>query len=172
MRNFAGSAIAGFARLLAGGLAGVLTVGWAASDPPVSPPLGGGDSVRLEPVSPPASPRRQRPVFVCQEGGVPVFADRPCSPAAEPRSLTVALPEGGAAPTTTPAAPRASKRPRPQPAPHETVRRPATDNRCDTLERQLDQLNDRLRTGYSAREAARLWQRWRDLKERLRTARC
>jgi hypothetical protein len=41
-----------------------------------------------------------------------------------------------------------------------------------TLERQLDELNNQMRTGYSAREAARLWDRWRDLKEKLRTTRC
>jgi hypothetical protein len=29
-----------------------------------------------------------------------------------------------------------------------------------------------MRTGYSAREAARLWDSWRDLKEKLRTTRC
>jgi hypothetical protein len=29
-----------------------------------------------------------------------------------------------------------------------------------------------MRAGYSAREAARLWQRWRGLKERLHATRC
>lgn len=172
MRGFGGSTITGFARLLAATFAGIVMVGWAASDPPGTPPLGGGDSVRLEPVSPPASPRRQRPIFVCRDGGVPAYSDRPCSPLAEPRALTVAMPEGGAATTTIPPAPRASTRPRRQPQWQESTLRPVTDSRCDTLERQLDQLNDRMRTGYSAREAARLWQRWRDLKERIRTARC
>jgi hypothetical protein len=49
---------------------------------------------------------------------------------------------------------------------------PAPENACVKLERQLDELNGRMRAGYSAREAARLWQRWRDTKERLRTGRC
>jgi hypothetical protein len=48
----------------------------------------------------------------------------------------------------------------------------AGDGKCAVLQRQLDGLNDRMRAGYSAREAARLWQRWRDTKERLRTSRC
>jgi hypothetical protein len=29
-----------------------------------------------------------------------------------------------------------------------------------------------MRSGYSAREAARLWTRWRDLKARIRERRC
>jgi hypothetical protein len=49
---------------------------------------------------------------------------------------------------------------------------PAPENACTRLQRQLDDLNDRMRAGYSAREAGRLWQRWRDTKERLRTAKC
>jgi len=48
----------------------------------------------------------------------------------------------------------------------------AVESPCTPLQRQLDELNDRMRTGYSAREAARLWKRWRDLKEKLRTTRC
>jgi hypothetical protein len=49
---------------------------------------------------------------------------------------------------------------------------PAIEDRCERHQRRLDELNDRMRAGYSAREAARLWQQWRDAKERLRTARC
>jgi hypothetical protein len=44
--------------------------------------------------------------------------------------------------------------------------------RCGTLQGQLDAVDARMRGGYSAREAAQLWNRWRDLKERLRGARC
>ena len=40
------------------------------------------------------------------------------------------------------------------------------------LMRQLGEVNSRMRAGYSAREAARLWQRWRGLKDRLHAARC
>ncbi len=105
-----------FARSTAAGLACLIFAAGATSDPPVAGPLGGGQSVTLEPAPPPANPRRHRAVFVCQESGVPVL--------------------------------------------------------CARLERQLDELNDRMRAGYSAREAAKLWQRWRDTKERLRTGRC
>jgi hypothetical protein len=160
------------ARLSAAGLACLLSAAWAASDPPIANPLGSGESVVLEPAPPPAHPRRHRAVFVCQENGVPVFADRPCGSASEMRRLVIPTPPPGAAASTTPPSPVASTRPRtvaPGPSPQVV---PASENTCTKLQRQLDELNDRMRAGYSAREAARLWQRWRDTKERLRTARC
>lgn len=144
----------------------------ATSEPPVASPLGSGQSVTLEPAPPPANPRRHRAVFVCQEGGVPVFADRPCGSTNETRSLVIATPPPGAVASTKPPSPAASTRPRPV-APRPSITAvPTPDNPCAKLERQLDELNDRMRAGYSAREAARLWQRWRDTKERLRTGRC
>jgi len=160
------------ARLSAAGLACVLSAAWASSDPPIANPLGNGESVVLEPALPPARPSRHRAVFVCQEGGVPVFADRPCGSASEMRSFVVPTPPPGATASTTPPSPAASTRPRtvaPRPSPRVVS---ASDNTCAKLQRQLDELNDRMRAGYSAREAARLWQRWRDTKERLRTVRC
>lgn len=156
----------------AAGLGCVLQVGWATTDPPVASPLGSGESVLLEPAPLPANPRRHRSVFVCQESGVPVFADRPCGSANETRSLVIATSPPGAAPSTTPPSPAASTRPRPVAPRPSTIVAPAPENACAKLQRQLDDLNDRMRTGYSAREAARLWQRWRDTKERLRTGRC
>lgn len=153
-------------------LTGCLTASAATSDPPVASPLGSGQSVTLEPAPPPANPRRHRAVFVCQESGVPVFADRPCGSTTETRSLVVATPPPGAAASTTPPSPAASTRPRPAVPKSSTTAVPAPENACAKLQRHLDELNDRMRAGYSAREAARLWQRWRDTKERLRTSRC
>lgn len=160
------------ARCTAAGLACFLHGAWAMSEPPVTNPLGGGDSVSLEPAPAPTPPRQHRAVFVCQEGGVPVFADRPCGSATATRSLVVGAPRSGAASSTTPPAPRASTRPRAIAARPAAVPNDAGDGKCAVLQRQLDGLNDRMRAGYSAREAARLWQRWRDTKERLRTSRC
>lgn len=159
-------------RLGAAGLACCLTAAGATSDPPVAGPLGGGQSVTLEPAPPPANPHRHRAVFVCQESGVPVFADRPCGSTSETRSLVIATPPTGAAASTRPPSPAASIRPRPAVPGPTTTAAPAAENACAKLQRQLDELNDRMRAGYSAREAARLWQRWRDTKERLRTGRC
>jgi hypothetical protein len=161
-----------FARSTAAGLACLIFAAGATSDPPVAGPLGGGQSVTLEPAPPPANPRRHRAVFVCQESGVPVFADRPCGSANETRSLVIAAPPPGAAASTTPPLPSASTRPRTAAPRLSTNVAPAPESSCARLERQLDELNDRMRAGYSAREAAKLWQRWRDTKERLRTGRC
>jgi hypothetical protein len=160
------------ASLATAGLACALQAGWATTDPPVANPLGNGESVTLEPAAPPANTHRQRAVFVCQEGGVPVYADRPCGSTVATRSVVIDAPRPGAAATTSPPTPRASVRP--QPAPYRPATGPAaaTEAKCRTLQRQVDELNDRMRAGYSAREAARLWQRWRDAKERLRQARC
>ena len=172
MSNIRRAAMSRLARLTAAGLAGLLTTAGATSDPPVAGPLGGGQSVTLEPAPTPANPRRHRAVFVCQESGVPVYTDRPCGSANETRNFVIATPPPGASASTKPPSPAASTRPRPvAPRPSTTVI-PATENACARLQRQLDELNDRMRAGYYAREAARLWQRWRDTKERLRTAKC
>lgn len=160
------------AHYIAACLACHLTAAAATSDPPVAGPLGGGQSVTLEPAPPPANPRRHRAVFVCQESGVPVFADRPCGSTNETRNLVIATPAPGAAASTRPPSPAASTRPRPAAERPSTAAVPAPENACTKMQRQLDELNDRMRAGYSAREAARLWQRWRDTKERLRTGRC
>jgi hypothetical protein len=130
----------------------------------------GGDGPILEPAPATGSPR-QRSVFVCQQDGVPVFTDRPCGSASGPRTLTIDAAAPGAAPKTSPPRPRASTRPRFQPeVPPDTSR--AADTRCARLRRQLDELDSRMRDGYSSREAARLWNRWRELKGRLHAERC
>jgi hypothetical protein len=154
------------------GLACLPGIAGASSDPPVAGPLGGGENVLLEPAPPPANPRRHREVFVCQDGGAPVFADRPCGPVTASRNLVVESPQSGAAATTVPPSPRSSTRPRAVQPKRAAAVSAAPETACTRLQRQLEEIDDRMRTGYSAREAARLWQRWRDAKERLRTARC
>lgn len=129
-----------------------------------------GDGPVLE-SAPAAGSPRQRAVFVCQQEGAPVFTDRPCGSATGQRSITVDAPAAGAAPSTAPPRPRASTRPRLQPDGPADAGRTA-EARCAALRRQLDELDARMRDGYSSREAARLWTRWRDLKARLRTERC
>jgi hypothetical protein len=151
----------------------VLAAQPASDDEPVTPPLGGGASVTLEPVADeaPTDSRLQRIVFVCREASGPVFSDRPCSPATGWRSLEVTEPPSGAVATTVPPAPPASTRPKVQsrndPAPGGV-----SASRCQALHRQLEHVDDKMRAGYSAREAARLWNRWRDLKSRLRAEHC
>lgn len=119
---------------------------------------------------PPAAPSSgRRPVFVCEDAGIPVFSDRPCGAAITPRTVSFAAPPAGAAASTSPPAPRASTKPLPAAARRQGD---AAASRCAALRRQLDELDDRMRTGYTSREAARLWNRWRDLKARLRSERC
>jgi len=134
-------------------------------------PAGGGDSITLEPVAKPSHGHIQRPVFVCRDGTTVTFADRPCGPVAEARELDVVEPGPGRVASTTRKSPTAATRPRVQPV--ESIATPAPgEGRCERLRRQLEALDDRMRAGYSAREAARLWNRWREVKAQLREARC
>ena len=134
-------------------------------------PLGGGGSGVLEPVPSPAAPRQRRQVYVCRDAGTPVFTDRPCGPAPAIHELRFALPVAGGAVSLSPQPAAASTRPRVLPAPvaDEVT---AAKARCTALREHLAAIDDEMRSGYSAREAARLWQRWRDARARLRAQRC
>jgi hypothetical protein len=144
---------------------------WAAAtgDPPAA---AAADTPAAARAPAPATTRRHRAIFVCEVGGVPEYSDRPCAIASPSRAIVIETPGAGAAFVTSPPPPRASTRPAPaqrapQPAPNDV-----RASRCETLQRQLGEVNSRMRAGYSAREAARLWQRWRGLKDRLHAARC
>lgn len=134
-------------------------------------PLGGGGSGVLEPVPPPAAPRQQRKVYVCRDAGTPVFTDRPCGPASSLHEIRFSLPVSGGAVSLSPQPPAASTRPRVLPAPA-TDAVAAAQAQCTALRERLAAIDDQMRSGYSAREAARLWQRWRDARARLRAQRC
>jgi hypothetical protein len=115
--------------------------------------------------------RRSRLVYACHDVSVPVFSDRPCG--ADADAWRIDLPPStptGAAPSTRTGAPAAATRPIAAARPRDD--RPRPPDRCARLEEQLAAINARMREGYSAREAARLWQRWRDAKARLRAERC
>jgi hypothetical protein len=43
---------------------------------------------------------------------------------------------------------------------------------CQRLQEAVEALDAHMRNGYSAREAGRLWDRWREARSRLREARC
>jgi hypothetical protein len=134
-------------------------------------PLGGEGGSVLEPASPPAVPRHRRTVYVCTNAGAPVFTDRPCGPAAAVHEIEFAPPAAGSAASLSPPAPPASTRPRVMPEPAADAVTPA-QARCTALRERLAAIDDQMRSGYSAREAARLWQKWRDARARLRTQRC
>jgi len=134
-------------------------------------PLGGGGSGVLEPVPPTAEPRQRRQVFVCRDAGTPVFTDRPCGPSPAIHELRFSLPVSGRAVSLSPQPPAASTRPRVLPAPAADEATPG-QARCAVLRERLAAIDDQMRSGYSAREAARLWQRWRDVRARLRAQHC
>ncbi len=116
-----------------------------------------------------------RPVFVCRDATPVAYSDRPCGPLAEARVLRVHDPGPGHAPSIEPAPSRAATRP-------ETVRQAAkgaagaqpaiADSRCRTLREERERLDDLMRAGYSAREAARLWNRWREVDAKIYASRC
>ena len=146
--------------------------------PVVDAPSGGGGSVVLEPVKQRAQPTR-RLVYSCVVPGLVTFSDRPCGPVPEVRELHVHEPP--------PAAAGASQEPgkgskHAGTTSRSTVGREDADDSdsaveahvtaCHKLQATLDNLDSRMRTGYSAREAGRLWERWREAKVRLREANC
>jgi hypothetical protein len=167
-------------------LAGAPAASGASVETPAAPA-----TVDAAPATPafPAGPRSiRRLVFVCATPGLTTFSDRPCGPAPTRRELRLDLPSarGGEAASLRPAAPLAATRPartgepdRSGAAPDTaTPPDPASDpeaarrKQCEHLERAVVSLSEQMRTGYSAREAARLWQRWREAKARLREAEC
>lgn len=153
-----------------------LTVLCALPDPGLSAetrtsPAGGTASGVLEPVPTPPSVRSKRAVFVCRDRAGVVYADRPCGQVVEARSVDVLDPGPGQVASTARKPAPAAIRPRVEPEAAAT-REPPGETRCVKLRRQLAGLDDRMRAGYSAREAAWLWNRWRDLKAQIHEARC
>ena len=158
---------------------GAPTASSADADRPPANPVGGGGTVILEPVAAPSVQRKQRTVFVCAQDGAPVYSDRPCGPIVAIRELDVTEPgpgsrsESGQASSTLRAEPTATTRPLVQRAALEPSRRERDESdRCNELHEQLEAVDDQMRAGYSARQAARLWNRWRDLKARIHASRC
>ena len=145
--------------------------------PTVDSPAGGGGSVVLEPVKQRAQPTR-RLVYSCVAPGLVTYSDRPCGPLPEVRELHVQEPPSSAAKAAPEpgdagkvAATSGSKTAGGDKAdPGDGEDRAKTD--CQKLQATLDTLDSRMRTGYSAREAGRLWERWRETKARLHEANC
>jgi hypothetical protein len=176
--------------LLRAGLAAALLAG-ACHDASAANrnPLGGGDSVTLEPVpeSSPRAPSTRRRVFTCVTPELVIFSDRPCGPLPDVRELRLTpatIPPPGAGPARAGSATTSTRGDRAAASTartsdraerdEDTARREAQEraSACERLEQAVRDLDQRLRTGYSAREAGRLWARWREARERLRDARC
>lgn len=140
------------------------------SQQPATPPVRAAGGESSANAMTPAPRRGNRLVFTCRDGATPVFSDRPCGEDGERRRLDVPSPAAGDVPSTRAAPAPAATRPIAAHAPRRAI--PDPPDRCARLEQQLASIDARMRQGYSAREAARLWQRWRDAKAKLREARC
>ena len=159
----------------------MLTLGQAAaasaSDEAISVtgPLGGDGSAVTEPAPTRPKSRRTRVIYACTTQPVVEFSDRPCATGSAARALDFTT-GAGAAPSTKPRAALASTRPKTTPAaaeaPEATNDHNAREQKCESLGVQLDKVDARMRQGYAAREAADLWNRWRDLKQELHSAHC
>jgi len=140
--------------------------------PAVDSPQGSGRAVVLEPAPVRAAVTR-RTIFTCITPQLVTYSDRPCGPLADTRELRTVTPAGEEV--------RANLT-RPQPPPVEARRRdeaagssePARvhEQACARLEQDVAELDQRMRARYSAREAGRLWERWREARARLRDADC
>ena len=145
--------------------------------PAVDTPSGGGGSVVLEPVRQRAQPTR-RLVYSCVTPGLVTYSDRPCGPLPEVRELHVREPPSpvaGAAPELGKAGKVAEPRGKTEAAGDKADPgdgEDADETTCQKLQAALDTIDSRMRTGYSAREAGRLWERWREAKARLHEAGC
>jgi hypothetical protein len=133
-------------------------------------------SVRPQPVQPRAR-TTSRLVYSCIEPGLITYADRPCGPAAAPRQLKVLTPisAAGEAPDTEKDAPAAVDNRRAAAAKADADAARAAAERaasCARLEAAVDEVDAQMRAGYPAREAGRMWDRWREARARLREARC
>jgi hypothetical protein len=141
-------------------------------------PMGGAGSAVLEriPDPPPVTPTR-RIVFTCVTPGLTIFSDRPCGPLPERLAIEwppARKPRGGEAASVSPPQARASTRPAAvtgRSAP-DLPRAADPGQECEALRRAVTAVDRQMRAGYSAREAPRLWERWREAKNRLHSAGC
>jgi hypothetical protein len=144
-------------------------------------PYGGSGAAVLEPVPAPSPQPTRRLVFSCITPGLVTFSDRPCGPAQQLYEIRLLPPHAtqpGEAASLAKSKPSTSPR-----APHDkagaadavsaAAAKAAEHTRaCERLEEAVQTLDRRMRAGYSSSEAPRLWDRWRDAKERLRQADC
>ncbi len=113
-----------------------------------------------------------RAIYRCEVAGVLTFSDRPCQTGAEPYELdakalnTFEPPPRSASPRT--AAGRTVKTRQSAAGPDAAKRK----EQCERWAQGLRELRARQRSGYTAREGARLEEREAKLKSQLREARC
>ena len=142
----------------------------ARSQAPAATPHEAGAATSVVP-APARGRHAHRLVYTCRGQEVVTYADRPCGEFTQARSLDVYTPADAGRPPTTVAEPaRVATRP----ATHEREARllQETAEKCERLQKALDEVDDRMRAGYPARQAAHLWQRWREARSAVRDAGC
>lgn len=134
-------------------------------------------SVQPQPVQPRARVHR-RLVYTCIEPGLVTYSDRPCGgTVVTRRELEVRTPAvvSGAGPGAEPDVSSAADKRRAAAAKADAAAARAATERaatCERLEAAVDEIDAKMRAGYPAREAGRLWDRWREARARLREAHC
>lgn len=165
--TIAGAAVLAFATALGA----VTTPDGPAPRPDSDPGAGAGPTDAAAVPEVPRTRRIARAVYVCADALPVTFSDRPCGPLPELRMIRVREPPPGSAPGVRPAKAEASPRPAVRRPPAEPVP-DAREERCRRLLAQRDAINERMRAGYSARQAAQLWTRWRDVGRDIYASRC
>lgn len=150
-------------------------------------PMGGSGAAVLEPVPEPKPPATlHRLVFSCVAPGLVTFSDRPCGPLPvmhEIKLLPPAPVRAGESPSVRAPKESASTRVVRADERREAAQRTAAEAQarakvsehartCERLQEAVQTLDRRMRAGYSSAEAPRLWDRWRDAREKLRQADC
>ncbi len=151
----------------------VVAIRCGATGPPdaaaAAPPAAGAGPRLAQPAA--RGTHARRLVYTCREQDVPVYADRPCGETAPPRSLDVYTPPQDGRPPTTIAEP-AKVATRPAARDREARQLQQAAEKCQRLQEALDEVDDRMRAGYPARQAAQLWQRWRTARAAVRESGC
>lgn len=111
-------------------------------------------------------------VFECVRGGQHVFSDQPCGADARPREIDVAgmntYEEIGQVPETRVSIPEKTP-PRPI---RPSRSSPSQEAQCESLQRAKDEIDARMRRGYTSREGERLRARRHEVEDRYRDLHC
>jgi hypothetical protein len=112
-------------------------------------------------------------VYRCTVDGKLTFSDRPCPSASDVMEIEVATVNSYRAPESTRTRFAPEKR-TPAQSRDESIaaEQSRAKQQCARLRLQLDSLEEKLRSGYSAKEDRKLHERQRQLQERMRIERC
>jgi hypothetical protein len=113
-------------------------------------------------------------VYRCTVDGRLTFSDRPCPNASDATEIEVSAVNSYSAPEPARTRSAPEKRAPPQNRNNESIaaEQSRAKQQCARLRLQLDSLEEKLRSGYTAKEDRKLHERQRQLQERMRIERC